>query len=390
MRVNPIVVAALAASLLSGCGTMDKMGGWVGGWFGGGVAKVKPAELVEFKPTVSLSRAWDVSVGSGAPFSFHPGSDGQAVYAAGKDGRLVKIDIASGRELARIDIGKPISAGVGVGDGLVLVGTLKGEVLAFRSSDLKPAWTATLAGEILTAPVVGYGVAAVRSNTGSIYLLETADGKLRWAQSRSLPALTLREAGSLVMDRRAIYAGHAGGKLSALSLANGAPLWEVSVALPRGATELERIADITGNLAADERMVCAAAYQGRVACFDVREGQPVWGRELSSLSGVDMDARQLYVTDDHAAVYAYDRERGVNLWKQDKLRDRRTSTPLVLDRWVAVGDYQGYVHLLNREDGAFVGRVATDGGAIRGPMLALDRGFIVQTANGGVYAFKIQ
>ncbi|NWG88109.1 MAG: outer membrane protein assembly factor BamB [Hydrogenophilaceae bacterium] len=388
--MNPVIIAALAASLLSGCGTMDKMGGWVGGWFGGSAPKVKPAELVEFKQTASLSRAWEVSVGSGAPYSFTPGSDGQAVYAAGKDGRLVKIDIASGRELARADIGKPISAGVGVGGGLVLVGTIKGEVLAFHSKDLKPAWTATLSGEILSTPVVGYGVAAVRSNNGSIYLLELIDGKLRWAQSRSLPALTLREAGSLAVDRRAVYAGHPGGRLTAMSLANGAPLWETNVALPRGATELERIADITGNLAIDERMICAAAYQGRVACFDLREGQTVWARDLSSLTGVDMDVRQLYVTDDHAAVYAYDKERGVNLWKQDKLRDRRTSTPLALDRWIAVGDYQGQVHLLNRDDGAFAARVGTDGSGIRGPMLALDRGFIVQTANGGLYAFKIQ
>ncbi len=390
MRINSFISAVIAVSLLAGCGTVDKMGGWVGGWFGGSAPKQKPAELVEFKPSVNLSRAWEVSVGSGAPFSFVPASDGQAVYAAGKDGRLVKVDLASGRELARIEIGRPISAGVGVGDGLVLVGTLKGELLAFHSKDLKPAWSTTLTGEILTAPVVGFGVVGARSNNGTIYLLDSADGKLRWAQGRSLPALTLREAGSLAMDRRALYAGHPGGKLSALSLANGAPLWEVSVALPRGATELERIADITGSLALDARMVCAAAFQGRLGCFDLREGQSLWGRDLSSLSGVEMDARQLYVTDDRAAVYAFDKERGANLWKQDKLRDRRTSTPLPLERWVAVGDYQGYVHLLNREDGAFAGRVATDGSAIRGPMLALDRGFIVQTANGGLYAFRIQ
>lgn len=388
MRMKLLLVAGVAAAL-SGCGTVDKMGGWVGGWFGGGSSKIKPAELTEFKATARLSRAWDVSVGSGAPYSFTPGTDGQAIYAAGKDGRIVKVDIASGRELARIEAGKPLSAGVGVGDGLVVVGTIKGEVLAFRSNDLKPAWNVSLSGEILNMPLVGQGVVVVRSNNGSIYLLESADGKQRWAQSRSLPALTLREAGSLAMSRQAIYAGHPGGRLTAMSLANGAPLWETSIALPRGATELERIADVIGPIALDASMVCASAFQGRVGCFAPREGQAIWARDLSSMSGVDMDGRQLYAVDEHAAVYAFDKERGVNMWKQDKLRDRRVSAPLALDRWVVVGDFQGYLHLLNRDDGAFAARASTDGGGIRGPMLALDRGFVVQTANGGLYAFKV-
>ena len=383
------ILAGVVLGLLGGCGSMDKMGGWVGGWFGG-APKVKPAELGEFKPGAHLSRAWEAHAGAGAPYSFSPASDGQAIYAAGRDGRLIKVDITSGRELARAETGSPISAGVGVGDGLVVVGTNKGEVLAFRSGDLKPAWSAKLAGEILVAPAVGYGMVAVRANNGSISLFESADGKLRWSQTFSLPALTLREAGSLALNRQVLFAGQPGGKLAALSLLNGAPLWETSVGQPRGSTELERIVDITGAIAFDGRMVCAAAYQGRVACFDAREGRQIWARDLSGFNGVDMDERQLYATDEHAALYAYDKERGVNLWKQTALRDRRTSTPLAVGAWVAVGDYQGYVHLLNRDDGALAARVATDGGAIVGTMLALDRGLVVQTANGGVYAFKIQ
>lgn len=391
MNTRRWIVAAIAASLLGGCGSMDKMGGWVGGWLSS-APKVKPADLVEFKPTANLTRAWEANAGAGAPYGFSPASDGQAIYAAGKDGRVIKVDIASGRELARAELGQPISAGVGVGvgDGLVLVGTIKGELLALRSNDLKPAWSAKLTGEILSAPAVGYGIVAVRANNGSITLLESADGKRRWSQSYSLPALTLREAGSLALNRQVLFVGQPGGKLTALSLNNGAPLWEAGVGQARGATELERIVDITGAIASDERMVCAAAYQGRVACFDVRDGRPLWARDLSGFNGVDMDERQVYAADEHAIVYAYDKERGVNLWKQAALRDRRSSTPLVFDRWLAVGDYQGYVHVLSRDDGAFVARASTDGSAIRGVMLALDRGFIVQTANGGLYAFKIQ
>lgn len=367
---------------LAGCST-------IGGWFGSGEVKIKPAELPAFQPSASMTRLWEINVGAGLPYTFTPASDGQAIYAAGRDGRILKIDAATGRELGRIETGRRLSAGVGVGEGLVLVGTPKGEVLAYRFADGQPAWTAQLSGEILTPPQARGGLVAVRGNDGKVWALDAADGKRRWVYSRALPALALREPGGLVLGDRAVYAGFPGGRLVALSLANGAPIWETNVALPKGATELERIADVTGALALSERLVCAGAFQGRVACFDRINGQGAWGRDISVLRGVAMDAHRLYAADSVDTVHAFDRERGVSPWKQDKLRDRRLSTPLPLDRHVAVGDYQGYVHLLDSETGAFAARIATDGSPITAAPIALPQGLVVQTANGGVYAFKI-
>lgn len=388
--MKQFVLVGCAAALLGGCSTVKDMGSWVGGWFEPRVTGSKPAELTEFKPMTSLVRAWDVNVGSSGSYRFEPGSDGQAIFAAGREGRIVKIDPASGRELARIDTGKPLSAGVGIGSGLVLVGTAKGEVLAYRSDNLQPAWSASLGGEIITVPAAEGGRVAVRSNNGNVALFNAEDGKLRWSYPRTQPVLTLREAGAIAFGPGRLFVGHAGGKLSALAVDNGGPLWEANVAIPRGATELERIADVVGPLAVDAQGVCAVAFQGRVACFDQRTGQAVWGRDLSSLNGVEMDARNIYVVDDRATVYAFDKTRGVNLWKQEVLRDRRVSTPLAQGTWLAVGDLQGQVHLLNRDDGALAARAGTDGSAIRAPMLPLDRGLVVQTVNGGLYAFKIQ
>lgn len=362
----------------------------VGSWFGSSSPQVKPAELTDFKPTVTLARAWEVSVGDGKPYMFAPASDGQFVFAAARDGRVVKVDIASGRESWRVETGKVLSAGVGVGEGLVLVGTPKGEVVALRATDGQPAWTAKLSGEVLTAPVAAAGAVAARSNDGRIFLLDAKDGKPRWSYSRTLPSLILREPGSLALTARALFVGHPGGKLTALALNNGAPAWEANVALPRGATELERISDVTGALAVDESIVCASAFQGRVACFEQANGNPVWAREFSGLSGLDMDARLVYASDEHAMLQSFDKARGTSLWKQDKLRDRALSTPLAMAGHVAVGDYQGYVHVLNAENGALAGRASTDGSAIVAPMLALSRGLVVQTRNGSLYGFKLQ
>lgn len=369
---------------LSGCST-------VSGWFQSSKPLLKPAELVDFKPSIELRKSWEAHVGPGSPFDFSPDTDGQAVYAAGREGKVVKLDLASGREMWRIDAGQPLSAGVGVGDGLVLVGTAKGVLLAFRSADGAPAWSAKLSGEILTPPVAGNGVAVARSNDGKVYLLDSASGKQRWSYSRSLPVLTLREQGHLLLTNNAVFAGHAGGRLTALALNNGAPLWEVNVALPRGATELERIADVAGPLAIDERLICAAAFQGRVACFDQISGNAAWARDLSALRGVAMNEAYVFAADERGVVAAFDKNRGSNPWKQDKLRDRQLSSPVaVAERFVALGDFQGQIHLLNTENGAFAARAGTDGSPINSVMIPLKSGLLVQTANGGIFAYRLQ
>jgi outer membrane protein assembly factor BamB len=376
--VLPVVLST------TGCSTVSS-------WFGSSKAVAKPAELVEFKPSINLARIWDASVGSGGAYVFSPATDGQAVYAAGRDGRIVKLDLASGREAWRIEAGQILSAGVGVGEGLVVTGTPKGELLAFRAQDGTPAWSVKLTGEILVPPTAAYGLVAARGNDGHVYLLEAGTGKVRWNSGRLLPALTLREHGHLLLTPDALYVGYAGGRLSALALNNGAPLWEANVAMSRGTTELERIADVVGPLAMDDKRICAAAFQGRVACFDPIRGNALWARDVSALRGLDMDERMVYVADEHGALLAYDKTRGTNPWKQDKLRDRRLSSPVaVADRYVAVGDFQGFVHLINTDDGAFVARAATDGSAINGVMIPLKSGLVVQTANGGVHAFRLQ
>ena len=383
LKSLPLLLSAIL--LLSGCST-------VSGWFGSSSKPLsKPAELVEFKPSATLTRTWDANVGSGSPFAFSPDTDGAAVYAAGHEGRVVRLDLASGREQWRIDAGQMLSAGVGVGDGLVLVGTRKGVLLAFKSVDGSPAWSANLSAEVLTPPVAANGVVVARTNDGKVYLLDSASGKQRWTYSRTLPALTLREQGHLLLGNNAVFAGHAGGKLTALALNNGAPLWEVNVTLPRGATELERIADVAGPLADDERLICAAAFQGRVGCFDQISGNAAWAREFSALRGVAMNDRFVFAVDEHGTVAAFEKSRGANPWKQDKLRDRNLSSPVaVAENFVAVGDFQGQIHLINAEDGAFAARVATDGSPINSVMIPLKSGLVVQTANGGIFAYRLQ
>ena len=349
----------------------------------------KPAALVDFKPAAVVRVLWQGGVGSAGDSVFFPAATGDSVYAAAADGQLARFDAASGKQVWRVETGRKLSGGVGAGANLVLAGTSKGEVLAFDGNG-KALWKAQLSSEVLSAPQAAEGLVVARTGDGRIFGLDAADGKRRWVYQGSVPALSLRSHAGVVVSRAAVFAGFAGGKLVALNLSNGSVGWEAAVAQPRGTTELERIADITSLPVLDERQVCAVAYQGRVACFELKNGNLIWARDLSSSAGLAMDQRSIVVTDDRGTVQALDKGTGATLWKQEKLAARRATAPLQQGEHLAVADLQGYVHILSREDGAFVARIATDGSAVRAQPLALNGGFLVQTVNGGLYALRIQ
>ena len=280
---------------------------------------------------------------------------------------------------------------MGANNRLVVVGTPKGDVLAFSAEDGKPVWQAKVTSEVLAAPTVGDQGVAVKSGDNRVFLLDASDGGRKWVYQRSTPPLSIRSAGSPVFADQYIFVGFPGGKLVALSIQNGAPVWEGAVALPKGATELDRVADIVAPPVVDGRQVCAVAFQGRVACFDMGQGGAmIWSRDLSSATGLALDGRYLFVTDDKGAVHALDRLSGSSLWKQDKLLNRRTSGPAVRRGLVAVADAEGIVHFLSREDGSFAARQKTDGTPVRATVQLLESGFLVQTVGGNTSLIEAQ
>jgi outer membrane protein assembly factor BamB len=389
MKIHPTAAFAVAlfALFISGCqtvaGTYDR-------FFGRSAPAAKPAELVPITPVISPRIMWQGNVGGADKSLFSPAVSGGVVYAAGAAGQIAGFDAASGRQVLRIEGGQRLSGGVGAGGGLLLVGTAKGEVLAFDQQG-RQVWNQQLLGEVLAPPRVGDGIVVARLGDGRIFGLDRVDGKRMWVYQRAIPALSLRSHAGVVIHRDAVFAGFPGGRMAAIALANGTVGWEAVVALPRGATELERVADITSLPVVDDQQACAVAFQGRVACFDAARGTAIWARELSSVQGMAGDARHLYITDDRNAVVALDRTNGASLWRQDKLFGRGVTGPSVLGRHVVVGDYQGYVHFISREDGSFAARIATDGSAIMAAPVALDMSsFTVQTRTGGVFAITVQ
>ncbi len=409
-----------------------------------------------------------------------PGFHNDAVYAASASGQLTRFDSATGSEVWSINTYSMLSGGVGVNDEMVLVGTFKGEVLAFDDQS-NLLWRSQVTSEILSPPQVDDGVVVVRTGEGRIFGLDAVNGKRKWVYQSSKPSLTVRSFAGVLVKGGAVFAGFAGGKLAAIQLSDGKVAWEVAVSKARGVTELERITDITSLPVADEKQICAVAYKGRVTCFEITNGNQIWTRDTSSSAGLAMDNKYVYVSEDDGSVVAYNKNNGTIIWKKkipkrevkrfaeftwtgagdqarstyeqeqysgtatkgskkdsgmwdfldldsesndneeddweqsdrpdirmedggvfgnfitkrfgggdDKVLANKLSAPFVYGSQVVVGDSQGYVTILKYDDGAIVSQSETDGGAILTRPEHVPNGLVVQTINGGLYAFSIQ
>jgi outer membrane protein assembly factor BamB len=347
----------------------------------------KPVALTPIKGTLSPRVAWTQSVGKSQGFVFRPAIYERRVYAIAGDGTLAIMDEDTGRSMLKVDLKKRLSGGVEISDATLIAGTMKGEVIAMDSAG-KVLWTSGVSGEVIAPAAVSRKTAVVRTSDGRIFGLNLEDGKRKWVFQRASPALLLRSEAGVLAVGQDVVAGYPNGKLIALDIDDGKLTWETTVTQPRGATELERIADVAGLPVIDGGNVCAAAFQAKVACFEIASRNMLWSRDLSSSRGLARDERNIYVVDDASNVHALAKEGGASVWKQDKMQYRRLTAPLVFDRLIWVGDYQGFVHILAPDTGEIVGRVATDGSAVSS-MVPANGGVLVQTANGTVALIRL-
>jgi outer membrane protein assembly factor BamB len=313
----------------------------------------------------------------------------EGVYAVNASGRLSRFERDSGKRSWRIDSGFAISGGVGAGEGLVLLGGTKGELAAYAEDTGKQRWKVSVSSEVLSAPQIAEGIVLVRTGDGRITALSAKDGSRQWVYEHSTPTLVVRSYAGVTIQGMEVYAGFAAGKLVAISLEKGNIIWESSISQPRGNTELERISDITSQPVVQDRQICAVAFQGRIGCLDAEQGSTQWSRDLSSDKGMTLSRGTLFVTDTDGAVIALDKSTGSSLWKNEQLLRRITTAPFVLDDFVILGDMEGYVQVLRREDGALAARFFTDGSAILTAPVLLGEGMLVQTEKGMLYSLAI-
>lgn len=347
-----------------------------------------PTPLTEFKPVLDVQQAWKASVGKAGRFLFSPVAVGNAVYAAGANGSVAKIDAQTGQDIWRVKLHDDLSAGVGSDGTLTAVGGLKGDVYVL-GADGKQLWTAKAPGEIISPPLVGNGLVVVRTVDGQIVAFNAQTGEQKWNYRNRAVPLNLRvSSGMTFAGDAAVLAGFPGGAFAAINLQTGDNYWQTPVSYPKGVTEVERINDVTGPPTLVGSETCAVTFQGQIGCFDANSGRAVWEKPFSSTSGLAQDDRAVVAADDWSVVSAFDASTGAPLWKNDKLKNRELSVPYILGHAAVLGDYQGYVHFLSRDDGTLVARVKTDGSPITAAPVLAGETLVVLTHDGDLYGYR--
>lgn len=368
--------------LLAGCSSLNP--------FSRKAPRNEPAPLVQFTPSMATRTVWTTRIGKSGDYPLAPAVVDARVYAASADGEIYCLDAADGKPVWKIKAGTELTAGVGTdGKVLVVVGT-DGVILAFDTVDGKSLWKAQASTEVLSQPALGGGVVVIRSMDNRIAAYDLESGNRRWFVQRTAPALALRASPGILINDGIAYVALPAGRLLALAAQTGAPRWDAPIAEPRGATELERVADVSGMPALIGRDVCAASYQGRLACVDAGNGSVRWARELSADAGPGLDQRYVFASDERGNLQAFARDSGSSLWRNTSLSWRGLSSPVSFGRAVVVGDRQGYLHFFSREEGALLARVQTDGSAIRATPVVAGSTLIVQSQNGSLLAISTE
>ena len=318
-----------------------------------------PAELVELENKLDIKRLWQRHIGFGASdkfLKFTPVIEGQTGYSIDHEGLVVAWNLSDGKILWQQRFHSSAASAITIDKEQLYFGTSRGQVFALNKTNGKEIWRQQLTSEVLSPPVSYAGHVVVRTVDGRIHALKANTGSKVWAHDRSMPVLSLRGTSAPIVTSDIVISGADNGKLTALALSNGNVLWETTIAVPRGRNEIERLIDIDAEPVVSEGVIYTVAYQGRLAAVRIDSGRIMWVRDISSYAGMIVDSNKIYISDADGQLWALDRFNGATLWKQDSLQRRSLSKPAFQGRYLVVGDFNGYLHWMAREDGRMLAR----------------------------------
>lgn len=350
-----------------------------------------PAELVDIVPKRTVDRIWSTGLGGNSEslrLALRPFVAGDKVYAASHDGEVVAMDASNGRRVWSVNTRRPLSAGPAVGNGLIVVGSSDGDIIALDANDGKERWRRAVASEVLARPLVTDDLVIVRTVDGHVEGLSPVDGATRWSLEENVPRLTLRGTAPPVLAGDRIVAGFDNGKVLAIDPRNGEVLWDTVVNAPRGRTELERLADIDAPARVSGDDIFVVGFQGRIAMLALDSGQIWWARDASSYRGFTLDGDNLYLTNSDGVVIAMRRSDGAVLWEQDTMKRRGLTAPAIDGDALVVGDFEGYLHWLDKSTGEIVARQHADDERITNAAVTTEAGVFVQTDSGKLLAYR--
>lgn len=398
-RYLPALSFITAAALLSGCAGLDAGRDLISGlteYVLGDDDNADPPKALEenFQAELQIDTVWKNTIGEGADGQFlklQAAVKSEIVFVADRYGLLQARNGINGDLAWETKTNFPFSAGPGVGIHNLIMGSSHADVVAFDKVTGEQKWNTHVPSEVLSVPVVAKGLIIIRTTDGKVQALNENTGALVWTIEQSVPALSIRGTGNPLIIDDQIIVGSANGKLSALQLADGKSLWETTIAMPSGRSEVERLVDLDADPIERRGAVFIASYQGGTCSVSETDGDVIWRNDsVSSYSGLSSDMRYLYVSDTQGEVSQLDQRNGAALWKQKDLHNRRLTAAIAYENYVVVGDFEGYVHWLSVNDGRLMARTQITKAPIENPPVVVDGTVYVYAKDGTLAALRVK
>ncbi len=395
MRLISLLLVCL---FLAGCAAFDTLNDSISGisdyFLGGEDNSDPPALLVEYTPEIKIEELWQETVGIGSDERFLklvPAIGSGKIVAADRDGLVQARDLRTGDLIWEAETDIHFSGGPGLGNGTVILGSSDAEVVALNSENGETLWKSEVSSEVLSVPVIANGIVVIRTTDGAVIALNEKNGGKLWSYEINVPALSVRGVGTPIIVEDNVIVGYDNGKLMALRLTDGKYGWETSIAIPKGRSEVERLADLDADPIDVAGVIYIAGYHGGVAAVSELDGDVLWRNEtIFSSTGLSNDFRYLYLSDTSSDVLQLDQRTGASLWKQKDLHQRKLTAPAVYDNYVVAGDFEGYVHWLSTTDGRQLGRIKVADSAIDAKPVVVDNTVYVYAKDGTLTALKTQ
>ena len=350
--VKPLLIFVLFF-LLEACSTLSGLKFWEND-----EDKIEaPAELIEISKSVSIDSEWNKKIGSDNNFGrLVPAFSNDTIIHISSNGYLVAIDSDSGLVLWTIQTEDLVSGAVTVGFKKIFYGTLDGDLVALDFKDGAEIWRSQVSSEILSPPVTNGSIVAAQTSDGKITGFNIKNGEQKWVHQNTIPKLTLRGTATPILAKGFIFTGFANGKVSMIYPDSGAIRLEIPVTINEGKSELERVVDIDGKSVVSNDLLVSASYQGNITAINLKQGQISWQEKISSVHDLVSVRSRVIAIDEKDSIKGFGLSTGAILWQQDGLKLRGVSSPAALGGNFAIGDSEGYVHILDSKNGSFIGR----------------------------------
>lgn len=350
-----------------------------------------PTELKEVDNQFAIESRWVESIGEGDAGKFNslaPAVWQDKVISADVTGLVTAFELTTGNILWEVQLASKLSGGVTANAGLVAVATKDAQVYVLDVNSGEQVWTAEVSSEVLTPPAIEDGKLVVRTADGRIFALDLNTGKQVWFYDRVIPNLTLRGTSAPLATNGIVLTGFANGKIAAFNLQSGDLLWEQRISSPRGSSEISRIVDVDATPVVFGTTLYAAGYNGFAIALDLSNGRYLWREEASVTKTVLVDALRTYMVTTDGRVIALDRFTGQPVWENSDLLYRSVTAPANNGDYIIVGDFEGYLHWLNKSTGEISARIHLDNYGISQAPIVTDNDIIATSRYGYMHVFN--